>query len=151
MKGRSRRFHRKLAALVLSPGSISRSEGLNTVILEITKGQLKDGIAVLTLRGSIHTGPDCRRVEHEVEDLVRGNQTRAIFDLTGITHIDSAAIGTVVRCYSKLKNAGGMLRLAGCNGMIDSSLKLTKVDKVIAIFPTASAAAEDFPLPKSPA
>jgi len=25
------------------------------VILEITKGQLKDGVAVLTLRGSIHT------------------------------------------------------------------------------------------------
>jgi anti-sigma B factor antagonist len=126
-------------------------EGLNAVILEITKGQLKDGVAVLTLRGSIHTGPDCRRVEHEVEDLVRSNQTRAIFDLTGITHIDSAAIGTIVRCYSKLKNAGGMLRLAGCNGMIDSSLKLTKVDKVISIFPTASAAAEDFPLPPPPA
>jgi len=121
------------------------------VILEITKGQLKDGIAVLTLRGSIHTGPDCRRVEQEVDDLLRGNQIRAIFDLTGITHIDSAAIGTVVRCYSKLKTAGGMLRLAGCNGMIDSSLKLTKVDKVIDIFPTALAAAEDFPLPKPPA
>lgn len=119
------------------------------MILEISKGQLKDGIAVLTMRGSIHTGPDCRRVEHEVEDLLRGNQTRTIFDLTGITHIDSAAIGTLVRCYSRFKNAGGMLRLAGCNGMIDSSLKLTKVDKVISIFPTASAAAEDFPLPKS--
>ena len=119
------------------------------MILEITKGQLKDGIAVLTLRGSIHTGPDCRRVEQEVEALVHANQTRAIFDLTGITHIDSSAIGTVVRCFSKLKNAGGMLRLAGCNGMIESSLKLTKVDKVIAIFPNASSAAEDFPLPNS--
>ena len=119
------------------------------MILEITKGQLKDGIAVLTLRGSIHTGPDCRRVEHEVEDLVRGNQTRVIFDLTSITHIDSAAIGTVVRCFSKLKNAGGMLRLAGCTGMIESSLKLARVDKVIGIFPTASTAAEDFPLPTS--
>jgi anti-sigma B factor antagonist len=129
----------------------SRPEGGGIVILEISKGQLKDGIAVLELRGSIHTGPDCRRVEHEVEDLVRGNQTRAIFDFTGITHIDSAAIGTLVRCYSKLKNAGGMLRLAGCNGMIDSSLKLTKIDKVIGIFPTASAAAENFPPPNSSA
>jgi anti-anti-sigma factor len=121
------------------------------VILEIAKEQLKDGVALLTLRGSIHTGPDCRRVEHEVEELLRGNQTRAIFDLTGVTHIDSSAIGTVIRCYSKLKKAGGMLRLAGCNGMIESSLKLTQVDKVIAIFPTASAAAEDFPLPQPPA
>ncbi len=121
------------------------------MILEISKAQLKDGIAVLTLRGSIHTGPDCRRVEQEVEELLRGNQNRAIFDLTGVTHIDSSAIGTVVRCYSRFKNAGGMLRLAGCNGMIDASLKLTKVDKVIGIFASASAAAEDFPLPKPPA
>ncbi len=121
------------------------------MILEISKAQLKDGIAVLTLRGSIHTGPDCRRVEQEVEELLRGNQNRAIFDLTGVTHIDSSAIGTVVRCYSRFKSAGGMLRLAGCNGMIDASLKLTKVDKVIGIFPSASAAAEDFPLPKPPA
>jgi anti-anti-sigma factor len=151
MKARSRRSRPNRRHLSAVQAQFSLSEGFDTVILEITKGQLKDGIAVLTLRGSIHTGPDCRRVEQEVEDLLRGNQTRAIFDLTGITHIDSAAIGTLVRCYSKLKSAGGMLRLAGCNGMIDSSLKLTKVDKVIGIFPTASAAAEDFPLPKSSA
>jgi anti-anti-sigma factor len=118
------------------------------LILEITKEQLKDGIVVVTMRGSVHTGPDCRRIEHEVEELLRENQCRAIFDLTGVTHIDSSAIGTVVRCYSKLKGAGGMLRLAGCNGMIDSSLKLTKVDKVIGIFPTAAAAAVDFPASK---
>src|SRR5580692_7351955 len=150
MKARSRRSRPSRRHFSVQ-AQFSLSEGFDTVILEITKGQLKDGIAVLTLRGSIHTGPDCRRVEQEVEDLLRGSQIRAIFDLTGITHIDSAAIGTLVRCYSKLKSAGGMLRLAGCNGMIDSSLKLTKVDKVIGIFPTASAAAEDFPLPKSSA
>jgi anti-sigma B factor antagonist len=119
------------------------------VILEISKGQLKDGVAVLTLRGSIHTGPDCRRIEQEVEDFLRGNQNRVIFDLTGLTHIDSAAIGTVVRSYTRLKNAGGMLRLAGCNGMVEGSLKLARVDKVIATYPTAAAAAEDFPPPKA--
>jgi len=121
------------------------------LILEITKGQLKDNIALLTLRGSIHTGPDCRRVEHEVDELLQNKQTRAIFDLAGVTHIDSAAIGVVVRCYSKLKTAGGLLRLAGCNGMVESSLKLTKIDKVIGLFPNAATAAENFPQPTSPA
>jgi len=115
------------------------------VILEITKGQLKDGVTLVTLRGSIHTGPDCRRIEHEVDDLLHGNQKRVVFDLSGITHIDSSAIGTVVRSYSKLKGAGGLLRLAGCNGMVESSLKLTKVDKVINLYPTVAAAEENFP------
>jgi anti-anti-sigma factor len=115
------------------------------LILEISKSELKDGITLLTLRGSIHTGPDCRRVEHEVEELLQSKQLRAILDFAGVTHIDSAAIGVIVRSYSRLKNAGGALRLAGCNGMVESSLKLTKVDKVIDLFPTAAAAAENFP------
>jgi len=121
------------------------------LILEISKDQTKEGITLLHLRGSIHTGPDCRRVEHEVEELLQSRQTRAIFDFTGVTHIDSAAIGVIVRCYSRLKNAGGSLRLAGCNGMVVSSMKLTKVDKVIEMFPTAAAAAENFPsaMPRS--
>ena len=121
------------------------------MILEITKGHLKDGIALIILRGSMHTGPDCRRVEHEVEELLHNNQTRAVFDFAGVTHIDSAAIGVVVRCYSKLKGAGGLLRLSGCNGMVESSLKLSKIDKVIGLFPTAAAAAENFTLPNTPA
>jgi len=115
------------------------------LILEISKEQTPEGIHLVTLRGSIHTGPDCRRVEQEVEQLLANKQTRAIFDFTGVTHIDRAAIGVIVRCYSRLKNAGGALRLAGCNGMVVSSMKLTRVDKVIEMFPTAAAAAENFP------
>jgi anti-sigma B factor antagonist len=118
------------------------------VLLEISKGTLKNDVAVLTFKGSIHTGPDCRRVEHEVDSLIRGKQTRVVFDLAGVTHIDSAAIGSVVRCFSRLKDSGGHLRLAGCLGMIEASLKLTKVDKVIEIFPSAAEAAENFPSPK---
>ena len=116
------------------------------MILEINKSQVKD-IAVLVLRGSIHTGPDCRRVEHEVEELLNAGKRGVILDLGGVTHIDSAAIGVVVRSYAKLKKAGGMLRLAGCCGMVDASLKLTKVDKAIGMFPDVAAAAEDFPQP----
>lgn len=115
------------------------------MILEISKSELKDGITLITLRGSVHTGPDCRRIEQEVEQLLQNKKTRAIFDFAGVTHIDSAAIGVVVRCYSRLKNSGGGLRLAGCNGMVVSSLKLTKVDKVIELFPDAAAASENFP------
>jgi anti-anti-sigma regulatory factor len=45
---------------------------------------------------------------------------------------------------AKLKNAGGGLRIAAVQSMIDHSLKLTKVDKVIEIFPTVDQAAKGF-------
>jgi anti-anti-sigma factor len=70
--------------------------------------------------------------------------TLVIFDFTHISHIDSSAIGSLVRSHMQLKKSGGVLRLAGVRGMLDGTLKLTKVDKLVEIFPTAAAAAENF-------
>jgi len=116
------------------------------VILHFTKASPKPGVAVLHFRGSIHSGPDCRRVEQETEILIGAKETFVIFDLTHVTHIDSSAIGSIVRCFSRLKSSGGYLRLAGCSGMIASSIKLTQLHKVLELYPTAAAAAENYPL-----
>jgi anti-anti-sigma factor len=72
-----------------------------------------------------------------------------IFDMEGVTHADSAAIGTIVRCFGKLKSAGGGLRIAAAQSMIDHSLKLTKVDKVIEMFSTVDQAAQGFAGPEA--
>jgi anti-sigma B factor antagonist len=114
------------------------------VILEFTKRTLQPGMAVLAMRGSIHCGPECARLEKEVDGMIASCETRLIFDMAGVTHADSAAIGTIVRCLAKLKNAGGGLRIAAMQSMVDYSLKLTKVDKVIELFPTVEQAAQGF-------
>jgi len=114
------------------------------MILEVTTHQIKPGVTSLHMKGSIHTGPDCRRLEHEVDALIREGQKRVIFDVSGLTHIDSAAIGSIIRCLTSLKRSHGDLRLAGATGMLEGSLKMTKVDRVISLFPTVSAASEDF-------
>jgi anti-anti-sigma factor len=120
------------------------------VILDLTKSTPKQGVTVLQMKGSIHSGPDCRRLEHETESLIASKEIFAIFDLTQVTHIDSAAIGSIVRCYARLKSSGGFLRLAGCTGMIESSLRLTQLHKVLEVYPTAVAAAENYPPASSP-
>jgi anti-anti-sigma factor len=78
----------------------------------------------------------------------RACETRVIFDMAGVTHADSAAIGTIVRCLAKLRSAGGGRRIAAAQLMIDHSLKLTKVDKVIEIFSTVEQAAQGFSGPE---
>jgi len=114
------------------------------MILEVTKHQVIPGVTALCMKGSIHTGPDCRRLEHEVTELIREGHKRVIFDVSALTHIDSAAIGSIVRCFSSLKKSQGDLRLAGASGMLEGTLKLTKVDRVISLFPTVAAASENF-------
>jgi len=117
---------------------------VHKVILELTKGDPKNGVTLIHMKGSIHTGPDCRRVEHEVEKLIAAGEVRVIFDMAAVTHIDSAAIGSIVRSLSNLKKAGGGLRLAGATGMIASSFKLTKLDRIVPLFPSVAEASENF-------
>lgn len=108
----------------------------------------KPGFVVMEMTGSIHMGPDCRRIDHDVaEHLGKGNK-QIVFDLSRITHIESAAVGLMVRTFSNLMRSGGGLRVAGAKGMVRSVLEMTQVDKVIGIFPTADEAIAD--LSKTP-
>ena len=42
-------------------------------------------------------------------ELIRENESRVILDLSGVDLIDSAGIGTIVLCFSRLKKAGGFI------------------------------------------
>jgi anti-anti-sigma factor len=121
------------------------------VILEFTKSVVQPGVTALAMTGSIHCGPECARLEREVDGLIAARETRVIFDMAGVTHADSAAIGAIVRCYGKLRDAGGGLRIAAAQSMVEHSLKLTKVDKVIEVFSTVDQAAQGFSGPEATA
>ncbi len=116
--------------------------------MEIKRKEIKPGIVVLEMTGRLLMGPDCQRIEQELEQLLRQNQTRVIFDLSGVSTIDSAGLGKIVKCFSQLKKSGGSLRLAGVKGMLEGAFKITQVYKVIRIYPTAVDASESF-LPES--
>lgn len=103
------------------------------------------GIPVLELSGSMTMGLECERLAEEVERLVQQNQTRIIIDLSGLQHIDSSGVGKIVSCLGRLRRAGGDLRMAGAKGMVASVLKMTRVEQVAGMYPTAAAAAESFP------
>ena len=113
--------------------------------MNLTKKEIQPGIWVMEMSGNVHMGADCKRVDQEVEGHIEKQQVRIIFDMTKVDHIDSAFVGQMVKSFSRLKKAGGMLRLAAVRGMVEGVLKMTQVDKVIPVFPTVPAACEDFP------
>jgi anti-sigma B factor antagonist len=118
--------------------------------MEFTKKQIQPGVVVLEMTGSIRIGPNCQQIEQAVEDLIRRKETWVIFDLSGVSFIDSSGVGTLVRCLAKLKKLGGTLRLTGVKGMVDGVLKLAQIDRIIEIYPTASEALRDLPPLPSP-
>jgi len=113
--------------------------------VEIAKKELAPGVVVLEVRGQLQMGVECKRLEIAVDQLIGDKKTRVVLDLSHATKVDSAGVGKIVNCLSRLKTAGGALRLAGVTGMIGNVLKITQVDRLVKIYPTALEASQHFP------
>jgi len=118
--------------------------------MKFTKKQIRPGVVVFEMAGSIRTGPDCRQIEQAVDEIIRGHETCAIFDLSGVSFVDSSGLGTIVKCLTELKKLGGTLRLTGVKGMVKGVLELTQINRVIEIYATASEASQDLPPVSTP-
>lgn len=112
--------------------------------MQISKKELKPGIIALELSGPLQMGVECKQLELAFDELLRESHRRVILDLSRLTKLDSGGLGKIVNCFSRLKNVGGSLCLAGTTGMIDGLLKLTHADRFLKCYPTALAAAESF-------
>jgi anti-sigma B factor antagonist len=108
---------------------------------------MESGIVVLEMLGNIRMGADCQRISQEVDQLIGKNQTRVIFDFAQVDYLDSAGIGMLVSCLTKLKNSGGDLRLASLKPMVAGVFKLTKIDTIMGIFPSVTEASQNFSAP----
>jgi anti-sigma B factor antagonist len=114
------------------------------MILEITRKPAANDVVILEMAGRITLGRDCQQIEQQVEDLLREKQTKVIFDLSRVKHMDSTGIGILVMCSGKLKDAGGDLRLAGATGVVDQTLKLVRMNSIVPTFASVAEATAGF-------
>jgi anti-sigma B factor antagonist len=113
-------------------------------MLEIQTKHLQPDIVVLEITGRIVGIKECEQLEWATDSLVQEKQKKIIFNLTGVTHIDSTGIAITVASASEVKQAGGELRLAGANKHVEQILKTTNVDRLVASYLTAADAAVGF-------
>jgi anti-anti-sigma factor len=108
--------------------------------LDIQRRLIEPDTVVVEIVGRIVFGSECQQIEWLIADLLSENRKKIIFDISGVSHIDSTGVGIIVMCLGKLKKAGGDLRVAGAKGIVEAVLKMTKVDSIISLYPTAAAA-----------
>ena len=112
-------------------------------MLDIHKTLMAASIVVLEFSGRIRLGLDCEQIESEVDELVKAKQPYAIFDLTDVRCMDLTGVGTLVRSFNKLKDAGGQLRLAGKRGAVDV-IKLTQTNAIVPTYDSVDEALAAF-------
>jgi anti-sigma B factor antagonist len=113
-------------------------------MLEIHSKRIPPDVIVLELAGRITLGRDSQHLEWLGTALVRDKEKKVVLDLTNVSRLDSTGVGIIVMVCGLLKQSGGELRLAGAKGLVDDVLKLTNIHSMIAVHPSAEAAAASF-------
>jgi|SRR5271163_4728143 len=114
------------------------------MILTIERKNILPDITVLEMTGRITLGNNSREVEMQLAQILNAQAKKIIFDLQGVSMMDSTGIGILVVCQGKVAQAGGQLRIAGATGVVDEILRMTSVQKLVPTFPTVAEAANDF-------
>ncbi len=114
------------------------------MILTVERAEIPPDISVLELKGRIILGNNSRDVELKLAELLRERARKVIFDVRGVTMVDSTGIGILVVCHGKVNKEGGALRIVGATGNVEDTMKITSVDKILKLYPSVEAAVASF-------
>ncbi len=116
---------------------------LKRVPLELEHREILPSTAVVKLNGKLLLGQDAARLGDLVPQLIASGHRNLVFDLHGVTHIDSTGIGRFIDAYSRLAKIGGKMRLAGASGSVRDSFHVTRLDTVFSFYPSVEDACQD--------
>lgn len=71
----------------------------------------------------------------EVEQLIEGGITRIIVDCSKLSYLSSAGLAALLRTHSRMARHGGDVRIAGAHGMVAQVLHLTRLDRLLQLYP----------------
>ena len=116
------------------------------MILQLHKHLLSPDLCQLEFVGKLLMGNDSRQVEWAINDLLKNGLKKVVVDLRGLDAIDSTGVGILVMCNAKLQKAGGVMRIVSTDGIVESTLQMTHVDRIVKFFATVEEANEKFEL-----
>jgi anti-sigma B factor antagonist len=104
-------------------------------MFQIEYERVKPGMVVVSVRGRLMLGVESHQVENLVERLLAEGERDFVFNLEGLTHIDSTGIGRFIASYNLiLEVEGASLRMAAAAGSVRSAFRVTKLDTVFPFF-----------------
>jgi anti-anti-sigma factor len=88
-------------------------------------------VTVFEISGRLILGNLLQSVESEIRQLIDGGARRLVFDLTGLTWIDSAGIGTLIDSSEHMDQLGGQICLAGVTGAVAKIFERMQIERII--------------------
>jgi anti-sigma B factor antagonist len=85
------------------------------------------------------------QIADEIGALVaRESSPRLLISFAGVEHLSSAALGALITINNQIKERDGQLRLAEINDQIIEVFRITRLDRLFQIHPSADEALRSF-------
>ncbi|HPG31935.1 MAG TPA: STAS domain-containing protein [bacterium] len=97
------------------------------------------GVTIVSVNGRIDSYT-YNIFENEVYTNIDIGQQKMILDFTDVSYISSQGLRTLVTALKKAKAQSGFIKLCGLNESVLKILKVSGLDKALAIFPDADTA-----------
>lgn len=98
---------------------------------------LPGGIAVVRAEGKMDDSNRTYFFEC-VSDLINDGYGAIVVDCEGLGNVSSSDLGGLVRARSHVQSKGGTIYLTHVNAMIVDILNMTKLNQILAIYPTTN-------------
>ena len=108
--------------------------------MQMSHQEIAPGTVQVSLGGKIMLGVESEQIVTLVDELLRQGTRVIIFDLSGVTAMDSTGVGRFIWSYNKIAAAGGDMRMAGATGHVLQTFRVSLLDTVFSFFDTVEAA-----------
>ena len=109
--------------------------------------QVEPDITVASLTGQLNLGNRLMEFEHSIKLRIEEGSRKMVLDLRELTFIDSAGLGMVATCAGIMSKSGGKMVVVSAGGKITHMFELTRLNRVIGLFPNFEAALQSFSAP----
>ena len=98
------------------------------------KDKIKGDVGILTLKGNLMGMPETEELQGEVKAMLGQNIKKIVFDLSGVSWINSVGIGAIMAAHTTMANREGKLCLANVSEKVHSVLIITQLQKIFCTF-----------------
>jgi len=109
--------------------------------MEIHHNEIAPGTVAVTDACKVMTGAEREKIENLVEQLLREGKRIIIFDIAGVTTLDSTGIGRFIASFNKIAAAGGRMMMAAATGHVFQTFHVSMLDTVFPFYPSVEEAA----------
>ncbi len=102
--------------------------------MKLRQKELKSGVVLFEVEGSIVGGPDAMALNDEVHKLVGAGIKRFVVDMKSVEHINSSGLGILIASLNAVRQAGGDLKIANASSRVLELLKITKLNQIFESF-----------------